>query len=454
MLRGWRRGTLAVIGLLLCFFALQLSFFFTGREVLKLREQTLNILSPGIGSGLLPLNVSYQLLMGSAPSQQRFLVVGLSSVRRKKEMYLKSTLQSIFSQSSEEERAQMVVVVLLADFDWSWRQLVTEELQTSFYKELRQGQLLLIHVPQEQYPPLTGLKRNYNDAADRVSFRSKQNVDYSFLIHFCSSLGQFYLQLEDDVYCAKHFLSNIRQHIKEQNAKKTNWAMLEFSNLGFIGKLYKSTDLPILAQFLFLFYQEMPCDWLMSRFRDLLTQKEPIILRPSLFQHMGTISSFRGSKNELKDKDFEDGYSNPEAELFTNMKMYKKHATVFAWTPGEEFFWAQSPSNGDYLTAVLKTSAVIEDILVETGDGGKDILNSAEVEIGMGVINVKKDEKSCKVFVSLGKMEKGNFEMAELDKKYVFRVSCIRIRVTAGQSEWLMVKRIRITTKRQSTTML
>uniref|UniRef100_A0AAV2M0V8 MGAT4 conserved region domain-containing protein n=1 Tax=Knipowitschia caucasica TaxID=637954 RepID=A0AAV2M0V8_KNICA len=267
MLRGWRRGTLAVIGLLLCFFALQLSFFFTGREVLKLREQTLNILSPGIGSGLLPLNVSYQLLMGSAPSQQRFLVVGLSSVRRKKEMYLKSTLQSIFSQSSEEERAQMVVVVLLADFDWSWRQLVTEELQTSFYKELRQGQLLLIHVPQEQYPPLTGLKRNYNDAADRVSFRSKQNVDYSFLIHFCSSLGQFYLQLEDDVYCAKHFLSNIRQHIKEQNAKKTNWAMLEFSNLGFIGKLYKSTDLPILAQFLFLFYQEMPCDWLMSRFQ-------------------------------------------------------------------------------------------------------------------------------------------------------------------------------------------
>ncbi|XP_072315547.1 alpha-1,3-mannosyl-glycoprotein 4-beta-N-acetylglucosaminyltransferase C-like [Eucyclogobius newberryi] len=161
-------------------------------------------------SGFLPLNVSYQLLAGTEPAHQKFLAVGISSVQRKKDWYLKSTLESIFSQSSSEERAQMVVVVLVADFDERWRRFVTEEIQKSFVSQLERGQLLVIRAPQHFYPPLTGLKRNYNDAADRVAFRSKQNVDYAFLVHFSTALGKYYLQLEDDVSCAKNFLAKIQ----------------------------------------------------------------------------------------------------------------------------------------------------------------------------------------------------------------------------------------------------
>ncbi|KAM6929218.1 alpha-1,3-mannosyl-glycoprotein 4-beta-N-acetylglucosaminyltransferase C-like isoform 1-T1 [Lycodopsis pacificus] len=396
----------------------------------------------------LPLNVSYQVLAGAPSTQQRYLSIGLSSVKRKKGSYLIPTLKSLFLQSSPEERSSMVVVVLLADFDVSWRVTTAVEIKSAFALELEQGQLVVLHVPQDQYPSLTGLKRNYNDAPERVSFRSKQNLDYSFLIHYSAGLGKYYLQLEDDVSSAKNFLSTIRKRIEEQEAKKTTWAMLEFSVLGYIGKLYKSAHLPLLARFLFLFYQEMPCDWLMYRFRDLLTQREPIIFKPSLFQHMGTYSSFGGTYNKLKDKNFEEVlYTNPSAEVYSDMSTYKKHYPKLALDAGEGFFWGRSPENGTYLTAVFTEPTIVMGIFVETGSEGKDLLESAQVEIGHDVITTENGEKSCKEFQSVGTLENGRFEKLEMDKKYSFSSSCLRIKVTAGQKEWVIIKKIRISTK-------
>lgn len=432
------------------------SHFFLSEEEVKLESWHANRLVNKQSwlewGNFLPLNVSYQLLAGSVPTRQKFLTVGISSVQRKKGQYLKATLESIFSQSSPEESSNTIVVVLVADFDQRWRASITKEIQNSFPSELSAGQLLLVHVPQECYPPLIGLKRNYNDAADRVAFRSKQNIDYSYLVHYSAALGRYYLQLEDDVGVAKNFLSKIRHSITEQNAKKSTWSCLEFSTLGYIGKLYKSPDLPLLARFLFLFYQEMPCDWLMTRFRDLLAQKQPIIIRPSLFQHMGTFSSFKGTHNKLKDKDFEENFANPEADVYSNMSVYQKHFAQLAWTSSGDFFWARSPAKGDYLTVVLKKPAVLTDISIETGDGGKDMLVSAQVEMGHDVVNTGNEEKTCRSFVSVGQMEKGKFEAQELDKKHDFASSCLRVQVTAPQSDWIIITRIRVAEKLKEVT--
>ncbi|XP_029912548.1 alpha-1,3-mannosyl-glycoprotein 4-beta-N-acetylglucosaminyltransferase C-like [Myripristis murdjan] len=396
----------------------------------------------------LPLKVSYQLLAGTPSTKERFLAVGLASVKRKKGSYLLSTLRSLFSQSSPEERSSMVVVVMLVDFDAKWRAATVEEIKTVFTSELEQGHLLVLHVPQEYYPPLTGLKRNYNDVPERVTFRSKQNVDYSFLIHYSTGLGRYYLQLEDDVSSAKNFLSSIRTRIEEQEAKSNTWATLEFSSLGYIGKLYKSADLPLLARFLFLFYQEMPCDWLLSHFRLVMTQKGTILFKPSLFQHMGTFSSFQGTYNKLKDKDFEEtAYSNPSADVYTDMSIYKDHAPKLAWAAGEGFFWGRSPEKGNYLTVVFEKPTTVTEISVETGSEGKDLLSSAVVEIGHSVNTTSNNEKSCTDFHSLGTFENGRFKMQEVDKKYGSPSSCLRIHVTADQKEWVIIKSIRITSK-------
>ncbi|KAF3859903.1 hypothetical protein F7725_000158 [Dissostichus mawsoni] len=366
----------------------------------------------------LPLNVSYQLLAGAPSTQQ----IGLSSVKRAKGSYLIPTLQSLFSQSSPEERSSMVVVVLLADFDVSWRVSTVTEIKTAFALELEQGQLVVLH-----------------------------NLDYSFLILYSASLGQYYLQIEDDVFSAKNFLSTIKRRVAEQEAKKTTWAMLEFSALGYIGKLYKSAQLPLLARFLFLFYQEMPCDWLMGRFRDLMTQKEPILFKPSLFQHMGTFSSFQGTYNKLKDKDFEEQYTNPSAEVYTDMSSYKKHFPKLAWDAGEDFFWGRSPEKGNHLTVVFRGPTLVTGIMVETGSGGKDLLESAQVEIGHDVITTEKD-RSCKEFQTVGTFKNGLFEIQEMDQKYTSASSCLRIQITAAQKDWLIITKIRISTKLPTST--
>ncbi|XP_069564538.1 alpha-1,3-mannosyl-glycoprotein 4-beta-N-acetylglucosaminyltransferase C [Brachyistius frenatus] len=394
-----------------------------------------------------PLNVSYQLLAGAPSTQQRFLSVGLSSVKRKKGSYLVPTLHSLFSQSSPEERSSMVVVVLLADFDVSWRVATVVEIKTAFASELEQGQLVVLHIPQEWYPPVTGLKRNYNDAPERVMFRSKQNLDYSFLIHYCAGLARYYLQLEDDVSSAKNFFTTIKRRVEEQEAAKTTWATLEFSALGYIGKLYKSPQLPLLARFLFLFYQEMPCDWLMSHFRELMTQKKTILFKPSLFQHMGTFSSFQGIYNKLKDKDFEEGvYANCPAEVYSDMSTYQKHVPRLAWDAGEGFFWGRSPEKGNHLTVVFKEPTVVSGVFVETGSGGKDLLESAEVQLGRDVVTAEK-EKSCREFQSVGAIANGKFEMQELDRKFSSASSCLRVQVTGAQKDWVIIQKIRISTK-------
>ncbi|KAM9343892.1 alpha-1,3-mannosyl-glycoprotein 4-beta-N-acetylglucosaminyltransferase C isoform 1-T1 [Pholidichthys leucotaenia] len=393
----------------------------------------------------LPFNVSYQLLAGAPFIHERFLSIGLCSVKRQKGSYLIPTLKSLFSQSSPEERSFMVVIVLLSDFDANWRASTVREVKTAFSSELEQGQLIVIHVPQDCYPPTTGIKRNFNDAADRVTFRSKQNLDYAFLIHYSAGLGRYYLQLEDDISSAENFFTTIKKRIEEQETKKTTWATLEFSALGYIGKLYKSAHLPLLARFLFLFYQEMPCDWLMSHFREVMTQRDSILFKPSLFQHMGTFSSFRGTYNKLKDKDFEDGYTNPSAEVYSNISTYQKHFPKLAWEAGEGFFWGRSPKKGHCLTVVFTNPAMVTGILVETGSLGKDLLESAEVELGHDVITTG-SEKSCKEFLSVGATENGRFEMLNVDKKFSSASSCLRIQVTAAQKDWVIIRRIRITT--------
>ncbi|XP_041801310.1 alpha-1,3-mannosyl-glycoprotein 4-beta-N-acetylglucosaminyltransferase C-like [Chelmon rostratus] len=395
----------------------------------------------------LPFNVSYQLLAGAPSTQQRYLSIGLSSVKRKKGSYLIPTLQSIFTQSSPEERSSMVVVVLLADFDVSWRVATVSEINSAFASELEQGQLVVFHVPQDWYPPLTDLKRNYNDAPERVSFRSKQNLDYSFLINYSAGFSQYYLQLEDDVSSARNFFTTIKRRIEEQDAKKNTWTMLEFSSLGYIGKLYKTADLPQLSRFLYIFYQEMPCDWLMTHFRVVMTQKLPIIFKPSLFQHEGSFSSFEGTYNKLKDKDFEELYTNPSSKVYSDMSTYKNHFPKLAWDAGETFFWGRSPEKGNYLTVVFTGPAVVTGISVETGSAGKDLLESAQVEIGHDVFSNKEQEKSCKEFQSVGMLKNGRFEMQQIDQKYSSASSCLRILVTAGQSDWVIIKKIRISTK-------
>ncbi|KAI7794696.1 alpha-1,3-mannosyl-glycoprotein 4-beta-N-acetylglucosaminyltransferase C [Triplophysa rosa] len=398
-----------------------------------------------IESHYLRFNVSIKLLAGDPQQPKKYLTVGLASVKRQKGSYLQSTLKSIFTQSSEEELAEMVVVVLLADFDLNWVQQTVQTITEEFSQHLSKGQLLVIHARQGSYPPLTGLKRNFNDAPKRVTFRSKQNVDYSFLLHFSCNLSQYYIMLEDDVTCSRNFLSSIREHVRSLDASK--WATLEFSKLGYIGKLYNSRDLPTLARFLYNFYQEMPCDFLLTHFRSLLMQDKAIRFRPSLFQHIGTYSSFQGTINHLKDEDFVDELAdNPPADIDTNILAFSTYTPDQAYNQDSSYFWGTSPIGPEsYFLVAFHKPALVSRVRIQTGLDGKDSLASAVVEIGRTLVKTE-SKMECSGLETLGSLQQGQFDKSDIEKLVNTNASCVQIRVTAEQSDWVVMKYFQIWT--------
>jgi alpha-1,3-mannosylglycoprotein beta-1,4-N-acetylglucosaminyltransferase A/B len=68
--------------------------------------------------------------------------------------------------------------------------------------------------------------------------------------------------LEDDVTSRVGFLSEIKKHINSKEINSTNWLMIEYSPLGFIGKLFRTSNLNIFINFFMLFSFYKPVDML------------------------------------------------------------------------------------------------------------------------------------------------------------------------------------------------
>ena len=124
-----------------------------------------------------------------------------------------------------------------------------------------------------------------------------------------------------------NFTTIMKRFAAEKTAAKPDWFMLNFCQLGFIGKLFRTRDLPTLIQFFLMFYSDKPVDWLLydimstkacnpaGRYPD-QKAKDPkscekeiskirIEYKPSLFQHIGTHSSLNGKIQKMTDKNFE-----------------------------------------------------------------------------------------------------------------------------------------------------
>jgi alpha-1,3-mannosylglycoprotein beta-1,4-N-acetylglucosaminyltransferase A/B len=79
-------------------------------------------------------------------------------------------------------------------------------------------------------------------------------------------LGVFYTQLEDDILSKPGFVTTMLKFANDKIANKQTWLVIEFCQLGFIGKMFNCDKLPWLAQFFIMFYAEKPVDWLLSNF--------------------------------------------------------------------------------------------------------------------------------------------------------------------------------------------
>lgn len=345
------------------------------------------------------------------------------------------TLVSLFHASSKTEQKRLTVLIHLAHSDLSWLKETVAHISTLFSTQISAGQLLLIHAPSDAYPTMDAMRKKTHNG----EFYSKQNIDHAFLMSFAAKLSEYFLLLEDNVHCASSFITHI--HRKVDAMRSNSWVLLEFSNMGFLGKFFHSRDLPLLAHFLLLFYKEKPLDGLIPHFRTLLAQKNAILCRPFLFY---TRFSYYTSNDSQKATPFRKknpyGPDNPPAAIFTNMKVFDVHFPWEAYTLDESFFWTHNVSAGNHLTVILNHPANLSRVQVLTGTivDGKHALEKGQVELGYDPEGMP---QYCTSFALLGHLLEGQMNQ-EILNSMGYDVSCVRLVVKANQVGGLIIRHI------------
>ncbi|XP_078539874.1 alpha-1,6-mannosyl-glycoprotein 4-beta-N-acetylglucosaminyltransferase-like [Lissotriton helveticus] len=393
-----------------------------------------------------PLPIPYKYMLGYRPSSKRFLSIGISSIKRKSHNYLIDTIKTIFSVSNARELEEMLLVVYLANTDPSDNKETAKQIGEIFRPQVDAGNLIVICSSMKNYPTLEGLKRNFDDPEEKVKFRSKQNVDYAFLANFCAPLSEYYLMLEDDVVCAANFLTGIKKSFQNIDI---SWTTISYSKLGYLGKLFHAEDLPKLARFLLMFYDEMPGDWLLEQFYKSKTQKEMIHVTPTLFQHVGSLSSFQSLKIKPMQPEVPEVSTNkankdalPPASCFTTLEVHEQYEPGHICSSSGQFFWGKNVQAGSTFIVVFKSPINISNISIDTGspEHPDDILHSGHVQFGR---MKTMESNTCQMYNNLGPFNKGRFELTNMDQVTGHRVECIKILVTAPQNEWLIIRYVK-----------
>ncbi|KAJ8410490.1 hypothetical protein AAFF_G00193940 [Aldrovandia affinis] len=292
--------------------------------------------------------------------------MGVPSVKREVHSYLTDTLSSLVSELSPAEKEDRVIVVFIAETDQQYASRVAENLKRLFLVEIQSGLLEIISPSVHFYPDFSWLKESFGDPKERVKWRTKQNLDYCFLMMYAQSKGTYYVQLEDDIVARLNYFTTMKNFTLQQPSE--DWMILEFSQLGFIGKMFKSLDLSLIVEFMLMFHKDKPIDWLLDRQKANLR----IRFKPSLFQHVGTHFSLAGKIQKLKDRTsgkqtLHKGHANPLAEVTTSLKTYQ-HFTLEKAYLGEDFFWAFTPVAGDFIRIRFFTPVCIERYFFRSGN--------------------------------------------------------------------------------------
>lgn len=296
------------------------------------------------------------------------MTIGIPTIKRPKVSYLITTLRSLIDNLQPSERSELLIVVFFAELT-GLTEFISEQvavIYNEFPDAINEGLLEIVVPSPAFYPDLDSIPPTFDDPPDRMKWRTKQNLDYCYLMMYCQNRATYYMQLEDDVITKPGYFDKIKEYIRKQSS--ATWYLLEFSSLGFIGKMFRSSDLSLMIDFLLMFHKEKPADWLLDHIfyvRLCNPEKSPkqcqqtknqyrLLYKPSLFQHIGVHSSLKGKVQKLKEKDFgkqpmhKAHTDNPAAEITTSLKTYQKY-TLEAAYKGETFFWGLLPQPGDWI---------------------------------------------------------------------------------------------------------
>jgi alpha-1,3-mannosylglycoprotein beta-1,4-N-acetylglucosaminyltransferase A/B len=405
--------------------------------------------------------------LAKASRSQVSMVLGIPTVKREHQSYLHVTLKSLLENMSEDEAADSLIIVFVAESDLDFVSSVATDIATAFPDQVQTGLIEVVSPPASFYPEWSSLRRTLGDDPDRVQWRSKQNLDYAFLMMYAHWRGHFYVQLEDDVLTKANYITIMRDFALDRTARKEPWFVIDYCQLGFIGKMFKSTDLPTLIQFFLMFYNDKPGDWLLENVIQTMVckldqdnkkcKKEKSQLRiqykPSLFQHIGTHSSLKGKVQKLKDKGFGKvsmyvPHRNPPARIDSAIRHYKSYSMMRAYN-GETFYWGLVPQSGDTVVFQLTPPTKLSGFKFISGNAEhpSDRFMDTTVEINVGEDSNRMVstslERSEDGFVILGSFDQNGVAEGVIDPEWG-PVSHVRLSVHVTSDNWVILSEMQL----------
>ncbi|XP_038056891.1 alpha-1,3-mannosyl-glycoprotein 4-beta-N-acetylglucosaminyltransferase B-like [Patiria miniata] len=402
------------------------------------------------------------------------MVIGVPTIKRDVESYLMETLSSLVAGLSPEEKIDCLIVVLIAEVDIDFVRKQASLIQSNFQPELDSGLLEVISPRPDYYPDLNAVRETFGDTQDRVKWRTKQNLDFSYLMMYSQSRGKYYVQLEDDLVAQAGYFTTMKTFAMQQQNK--NWLLLEFSALGFIGKMFKTRDLNMIVEFFLMFHKDKPIDWLLDHILYVKVcnpEKDPkhcsrekaayrIRYKPSQFQHIGLHSSLKGKVQKLKDKDFKKGFKrqfahiNPNAEVSSTINHYMKYTLLKAYQ-GEDIFWGTTPSAGDLVKFKFVPPILIQEFQFvssnEQNPGDKlyntivEVLPSYQREKKEGILEADDSKDGQTNRTEDGYIQVGQFDEGKAIGKVnsnIGEVEELRLRVMEDLKNWVILSNIHI----------
>ncbi|XP_076115049.1 alpha-1,6-mannosyl-glycoprotein 4-beta-N-acetylglucosaminyltransferase-like [Mytilus galloprovincialis] len=397
----------------------------------------------------LKVNRDDALIYGHFRKTKSFLTIGIPTMQRPGISYLENTLESLIMLTTEQERLEIVIALYMADENQTWVEYTANDLKKKYQKHFDSGFLHIFHYHEHMYPDFNSLYRTFNDATERVIWRSKQNIDYAYMFMYSHNISEYYIQLEDDIQAIPNYFYKIKSFISTMNKKHTKWFCLDFCNLGFVGKLVRNDELLVLAKFLLMFFNDQPGDNLLGYLKHVKTQFKDIRHKPSLFQHVGVVSSLRGKRQFLQDGTLKKKSSkkrfyneNPPADIETTIETFEKHFPKNPYGLSDEYFWGISPKQGDVFTIKFHKPEQVTGIYIKFGltEQPDDILSEGKLKVSQNCENWK--------YI---KSIHGHQSVINLDRGYSnwpSKLQCVTIEVTRTQAIWLIIQEISIFTKR------
>ncbi|XP_037940566.1 alpha-1,3-mannosyl-glycoprotein 4-beta-N-acetylglucosaminyltransferase B-like [Teleopsis dalmanni] len=291
-------------------------------------------------------------------------VLGFILTPGNKEIELLNKLKDLLTNMNEMEQKASLIVIFVADINLNRAIASVRLLNTFFSPYTRNGTIDIIAPPPQYYPK--ELQKSYKDFTDIENW-SKQNLDIAYLMGYVSVKGKYYIHLDDNTVSRKNFISTIIAIMDKEHFNEKKWFWLDFCNDDFIGKLFKTSDLPYLATYFQLFYKDKPVHLLLYKYletklcSDNMSDKLCNFLIAQLWSHEHILLFEKGAvkpamifdkrtsdNNHTTDKriGFHKHHKNPTAYTKTSIGTIHGYTMKLAYS-GESYFHGGIPRKND-----------------------------------------------------------------------------------------------------------